>query len=196
MDQGSSTSNPPNPNTNTAQTSINFQQQIDQLSQTFNIVMHCLDVIDEHSSCEGGRVPKGGRQIPRRREGISDSEEEDRKVQLGRVRHRELRMVQGQPRNTYTRRNHLDKLTKRMKVELRFVKLKLKGPARVWWSSVEERLRRTHQLDYEDMLQWNQSTKTTVDQYTERFHELTVRRPQCYKCKRFGHFAIVCPTRD
>ncbi|KAL5834920.1 hypothetical protein ACOSQ4_014417 [Xanthoceras sorbifolium] len=163
MDQGSSTSNPPNPNTNTAQTSISFQQQIDQLSQTFNIVMHW------------GRVPKGGRQIPRRREGISDSEEEDRKVQLGRVRHRELRMVQGQPRNTYTRRNHLDKLTKRMKVELRFVKLKLKGPAHVWWSSVEERLRRTHQLDYEDMLQWNQSTKTTVDQYTERFHELTVR---------------------
>ncbi|KAK0591475.1 hypothetical protein LWI29_002616 [Acer saccharum] len=80
-----------------------------------------------------------------------------------------------------------------------FVRLKLKGPARAWWSSVEEQLRRTRQapiteweemkerleskylpinyeqLIYEDMLQWNQGTKATVDQYTERFHELTVR---------------------
>ncbi|KAL5834280.1 hypothetical protein ACOSQ4_013777 [Xanthoceras sorbifolium] len=35
--------------------------------------------------------------------------------------------------------------------KVQFVKLKLKGPARLWWSS------------------------TTVDQYTERFHELTIR---------------------
>jgi len=82
--------------------------------------------------------------------------------------------------------------------KVQFVKLKLKGPARAWWSSVEERLRRTRQapmaewedmkarleakylpineqLIYEDMLQWNQNNRTTVDQYTERFHELTVR---------------------
>ncbi|KAL5825106.1 hypothetical protein ACOSQ3_021169 [Xanthoceras sorbifolium] len=38
--------------------------------------------------------------------------------------------------------------------KVRFVKLKLKGPARVWWSSVEEQLRRTHQapiIDWEEM---------------------------------------------
>ncbi|KAK0583599.1 hypothetical protein LWI29_038569 [Acer saccharum] len=197
--------------------------------------------------------------------------------------------------------------------KVRFVKLKLKGPARAWWSSVEEQLRRTHQapitdwvemrdrleskylpinydqLIYEDMLQWKQEPKASVDQYTERFHELSVRSkavetetqslarylnglkadlrkdmlmarvynveeayqlalqlekqanvssnrryqladfggsrpttvfkqklaeetvksdhardvrgkasegPQCYKCKGFGHFAVVCPTRD
>ncbi|KAI9198805.1 hypothetical protein LWI28_022416 [Acer negundo] len=197
--------------------------------------------------------------------------------------------------------------------KVRFVKLKLKGPARAWWSSVEEQLRRTHQapitdwvemrdileskylpinydqLIYEDMLQWKQEPKASVDQYTERFHELSVRSkavetetqslarylnglkadlrkdmltarvynvveayqlalqlekqanvssnrryqladfggsrpttmfkqklteetvksdpardvrgkasegPQCYKCKCFGHFAVVCPTRD
>ncbi|KAI9160345.1 hypothetical protein LWI28_007308 [Acer negundo] len=149
--------------------------------------------------------------------------------------------------------------------KVRFVKLKLKGPARAWWSSVEEQIRPTRQapiteweemkerleskylpinyeqLIYEDMLQWSQGTKATNDQYTERFHELTVRSqanetetsvlvnarnsgstirqpanatkggvigdgkgkakafgegPQCYKCKGFGHFAVVCPTRD
>ncbi|KAK0580629.1 hypothetical protein LWI29_004311 [Acer saccharum] len=31
------------------------------------------------------------------------------------------------------------------------------------------------QLIYEDMLQWNQNNKATVDQYIEWFHELTVR---------------------
>lgn len=31
------------------------------------------------------------------------------------------------------------------------------------------------QLIYEDMLQWSQGIRATVDQYTERFHELTVR---------------------
>lgn len=147
------------------------------------------------------------------------------------------------------------------------------------------------QLIYEEMLHWNRESKATVDQYTERFHELTVRsraietesqtlarylsglktelqkemltarvysveeayqlalqlerqasrttqrsqftdvgvlrssttsvqkqatdpskegtvgdnkgkakvfggRPQCYKCRGFGHYAVVCPTRD
>ncbi|KAI9181871.1 hypothetical protein LWI28_019506 [Acer negundo] len=198
---------------------------------------------------------------------------------------------------------------------VRFVKLKLKGSACAWWSSVEERLKRTRQvpiteweemkeklemkylpinyeqLIYEDLLQWSLGTKLSVDQYIERFHELTVRskvnesevqllarylkglkpdirkemltarlynveeayqmalqverqssgnsrrlystdsgnfrfptaassktsedpakgntgshwkgkakvhgeRPQCYKSKGFGHFAVVCPTRD
>ncbi|KAH7549905.1 hypothetical protein JRO89_XS13G0103300 [Xanthoceras sorbifolium] len=200
--------------------------------------------------------------------------------------------------------------------KVRFVKIKLKSSARAWWSSVEEQLRRTRQapivewaemrerleskylpinydqLIYEDMLQWKQEPKASIDQYTERFHELTVRSkavetekqtlarylnglkselrkemltarvynvdeayqlalqlekqsnvsyyrrhqptdlgvprpsttfkqkiieetmkngvvgdtrsktkltgdgPQCYKCKGFGHFAVVCPTRD
>ncbi|KAK0596482.1 hypothetical protein LWI29_016081 [Acer saccharum] len=83
--------------------------------------------------------------------------------------------------------------------KVRFVKLKLKGPTRAWWSSVEEQLRRIHQapisdwgemkerleskylpvnydqLVYEEMLQWKQEPKASVDQYTESFHELTVR---------------------
>ncbi|KAH7574983.1 hypothetical protein JRO89_XS02G0029700 [Xanthoceras sorbifolium] len=74
--------------------------------------MHRLDVLDERSSREGGR------RTPRRREGIGDSEEEEEEAQLGGVKCRELRMVQGQPRDTDVRRNSLDELTKRMKVEV------------------------------------------------------------------------------
>ncbi|KAL5858329.1 hypothetical protein ACOSQ3_005787 [Xanthoceras sorbifolium] len=151
--------------------------------------MHRLDVLDERSSREGGR------RTPRRREGIGDNEEEEEEAQLGGVKCRELRMVQGQPRDTDVRRNSLDELTKRMKVEVpdfmgrldpdafydwitaledyfdwfavpgdrkvQFVKLKLKEPARVWWSSaMKERLESKYlsinyeQLIYEDMLQW------------------------------------------
>ncbi|KAG6778073.1 hypothetical protein POTOM_017918 [Populus tomentosa] len=199
----------------------------------------------------------------------------------------------------------------------RYVRLKLKGHARAWWGSVEEQLRRTQrpaisdweemkerlkekylpidyeQMMFEEMLQLRQGS-STVDQYTDRFHELTTRSrivetdqqtlaryrnglrgdlykemliarlinvneayqlalrlekqlqsmsgkrpmlmdlntgrtsnfpmqkpqtpvdkprsswsreqtgrtraategPQCYKCKGFGHYAVVCPTRD
>ncbi|KAK0580604.1 hypothetical protein LWI29_004016 [Acer saccharum] len=232
MDQGSTIPNPsnPNPNTNTSQASSSFQQQLDQFSQTLNMVMHRLDVIDECSNREVGRPPREARRVPRRREGIGDSGDENEEVQLGGVRHR---AVPRQPRNTDVRRNVLDEFTRRMKVEVadfcgklnpdaffdwvtsledyfdwfsvpeerkvRFVKLKLKGPARAWWGSVEERLKRTRQalitewedmkerleakylpinyeqLIYEDMLQWSQNNRATVDQYIERFHELTVR---------------------
>ncbi|XP_068644824.1 uncharacterized protein [Aristolochia californica] len=201
--------------------------------------------------------------------------------------------------------------------KVRYVRMKLKGHARAWWSSVEEQLRRTQcapvsnwgemkerlkekylpidykQLMFEEMLRLRQGI-LTVDQYTDRFHELTVRSkvveneqqtlaryrtslrnelhkemlrarllnvdeayqlalrvekqlgffsgrrtsstdlkqerastqqfqkpplltdqgrhvvvgdqrvkakltgdgPQCYKCKGFGHFAIVCPTKE
>jgi len=50
------------------------------------------------------------------------------------------------------------------------------------WEDMKARLEAKYlpinyeQLIYEDMLQWNQNNRTTVDQYTERFHELTVRR--------------------
>lgn len=26
--------------------------------------------------------------------------------------------------------------------------------------------------------------------------KITSNGPQCYKCKGFGHYAVVCPTRD
>ncbi|KAK0608461.1 hypothetical protein LWI29_031021 [Acer saccharum] len=232
MDQGSTIPNPsnPNPNTNTSEASSSFQQQLDKFSQTLNMVMHRLDVIDERSNREVGQPPREARRVPRRREGIGDSGDENEEVQLGGVRHR---AVPGQPRDTDVRRNVLDELTRRMKVEVadfcgklnpdaffdwvtsledyfdwfsvleehkvRFVKLKLKGLAHAWWGSVEERLKRTRQapitewedmkerleakylpinyeqLIYEDMLQWSQNNRATVDQYTERFHELTVR---------------------
>ena len=75
--------------------------------------------------------------------------------------------------------------------------MKLKGHARVWWESVEEQLRRTRrpsvfnweemkermkekylpidyeQMMFEEMLQLRQDS-LTIDQYTDRFHELTV----------------------
>jgi hypothetical protein len=83
--------------------------------------------------------------------------------------------------------------------KVRFVKLKLKGAARAWWGNVEEQLSRTHQppirdwiemkarmetkylpanyeqLVYEDMLRWMQGMHMTIDQYTEKFHDLSVR---------------------
>ncbi|XP_062170468.1 uncharacterized protein LOC133876199 [Alnus glutinosa] len=82
--------------------------------------------------------------------------------------------------------------------QVRFAKMKLKGQARVWWNSVEERLHRLRQppitdwdemkiklqekflpLDYEDSLfeelillrQGNMS----VDEYTTKFHDLSIR---------------------
>ncbi|KAL5825207.1 hypothetical protein ACOSQ3_021270 [Xanthoceras sorbifolium] len=178
-----------------------------------NAALHRLDIIDEHSSREVGRVSIGGCCFPMRREGIGDSDEDEEEVQMGGVRPRETRNVQRQPREA--RGNVLDEVTKQLKIEVsdfvgkldlpedrkvRFVKFKLKGSARVWWSSIEERLRRTlqapiikwedmkekletkylpityEQLVYEDMLLWSQGTKLLVDQYTERFQELTVRK--------------------
>lgn len=77
--------------------------------------------------------------------------------------------------------------------------MKLKGAARAWWGSVEEHMRRTNQpsiqdwaemkarletkylpinyeqMVYEDMLRLAQGLIMSVDQYTERFHDLTVR---------------------
>ncbi|KAK0580459.1 hypothetical protein LWI29_002202 [Acer saccharum] len=74
MDQGSTIPNPPNPlpklDANTSQASSNFQQQLDQMSQTLNMVLHRLDVFDERSSQEVGRLPREARRVPRRREGI------------------------------------------------------------------------------------------------------------------------------
>ena len=76
--------------------------------------------------------------------------------------------------------------------------MKLKGHARAWWGSVEEQLRCTQhalvsnwgemkkrlkekyllidyeQIMFEEMLQLRQGS-LTVNQYTDRSHELTVR---------------------
>jgi hypothetical protein len=82
--------------------------------------------------------------------------------------------------------------------KVRFVKMKLKGQARVWWHSVEEqlhRLRRAPILDWEEMrlklqekylpidyeeslfeeLLTHRQGNMTVDEYTNRFHELSIR---------------------
>jgi len=82
--------------------------------------------------------------------------------------------------------------------KVRYIKMKLKGHARVWWGSVEEQLRQTQcppishweemkeqlkekylpidyeQMMFEEMLHLRQGT-LTVEQYTDKFHELTVR---------------------
>jgi hypothetical protein len=81
--------------------------------------------------------------------------------------------------------------------KVRFVKMKFKGQARVWWHSVKEYLHRLRfppisdweemklklqekylPMDYEDsifvdLLAHKQGT-TTVDEYTHRFHELSI----------------------
>ncbi|KAK0583827.1 hypothetical protein LWI29_003545 [Acer saccharum] len=232
MDQASHNAGPSNPETEPTQTPTNFQQQLDQLSQTLGSILHRLEVIQEHSTAGVGRDTDVEHRVPRQRDGIGDHEDE-REVQLGGGRRYAHRAAPVQFRRPDVRQEPLDELTKRMKVEVsdflgrlnpdafqdwitaledyfdwfsvpeerkvRFVKLKLKGPARAWWSSVEEQLRRTHQapitdwvemrdrleskylpinydqLIYEDMLQWKQEPKASVDQYTERFHELSVR---------------------
>jgi hypothetical protein len=82
--------------------------------------------------------------------------------------------------------------------QVRFAKMKLKGQARVWWHSVEERLHWLKQppitewdemklklqekyipMDYEDslfeeLILLRQGTMT-VDDYTSRFHEFSIR---------------------
>ncbi|KAI9168893.1 hypothetical protein LWI28_003522 [Acer negundo] len=205
MDQASHNAGPSNPEP------TNFQQQLDQLSQTLGSILHRLEVIQEHSTAGVGRDTDVEHRVPRQRDGIGDHEDE-REVQLGGGRRYAHRAAPVQFRRPDVRQEPLDELTKRMKVEVsdflgrlnpdafqdwimaledyfdwfsvpeerkvRFVKLKLKGPARAWWSSVEEQLRRTHQapiidwvemrdrleskylpinydqLIYEDMLQW------------------------------------------
>ncbi|KAH7571130.1 hypothetical protein JRO89_XS05G0257200 [Xanthoceras sorbifolium] len=315
MDQASHHSNPSNTINEPTQTPNTFQQQFNQLSQTLGSILHRLDVIEEHSTAGGGRDGGVNYRAPRQRDGIGDNEDEQ-EVQLGGGQRQAHRAAPIQFRRPDARQEPLDELTKRMKVEVRFVKIKLKSSARAWWSSMEEQLRRTRQapivewaemrerleskylpinydqLIYEDMLQWKQEPKASIDQYTERFHELTVRSkavetgtqtlarylnglkselrkemltarvynvdeayqlalqlekqsnvsyyrrhqptdlgvprpsttfkqkiieetmkngvvgdtrsktkltgdgPQCYKCKGFGHFAVVCPIRD
>jgi hypothetical protein len=82
--------------------------------------------------------------------------------------------------------------------KVRFVKMKLKGQARVWWQSVEDQLYRLRQpaitdweemrlklqekylpVDYEEMLfeelLFLRQGATTVEEYTNRFHELSIR---------------------
>jgi hypothetical protein len=82
--------------------------------------------------------------------------------------------------------------------KVQFVKMKLKGQARVWWQSVEDQLYRLRQLaitdweemrlklqekylpvDYEEMLfeelLFLRQGATTVEEYTNRFHELSIR---------------------
>ncbi|KAL5744615.1 hypothetical protein ACOSQ2_027731 [Xanthoceras sorbifolium] len=61
--------------------------------------------------------------------------------------------------------------------KVRFIKLKLKRPACAWWSTpirewdeMKEHLESKYLL-----LNYDQSVKITVDQYIERFHELTIR---------------------
>jgi len=82
--------------------------------------------------------------------------------------------------------------------KVRYVRMKLKSHARAWWGSVEEQLRRTRrptisnweemkerlkekylpidyeQMMFEEMLQLRQGS-LSVDQFTDCFHELTVR---------------------
>lgn len=83
-------------------------------------------------------------------------------------------------------------------MRVRFVKMKLKGQARVWWNSVEEQLHRLRQtpitewgemklrlqekylpMDYEESLFEEllalRQGGSSVDDYTHRFHELSIR---------------------
>jgi len=78
-----------------------------------------------------------------------------------------------------------------------YIRMKLEGHARAWWESVEEQLRRTRRLpisNWEEMKEWLKEKylpidyeqmmfkemlqlrhgSLIVDQYTDRFHELTV----------------------
>lgn len=94
--------------------------------------------------------------------------------------------------------DYFDRFTVSEDRKVRYIRMKLKGHARAWWESVEEQLRRTRrpsisnreemkerlkqkylpidyeQMVFEEMLQLRQGF-LIVDQYTDRFHELTVR---------------------
>jgi hypothetical protein len=95
-------------------------------------------------------------------------------------------------------------LTSERKVH--FVKMKLKGQARVWWHSVEEQLHRLCRapiLDWEEMrlklqekylpvdyeeslfeeLLTHRQGNMTVDEYTNQFHELSIRS-QAFETER------------
>lgn len=145
--------------------------------------MHRLDSMDARNNSSGRKGMSGEQRIPHRQGRMDDSDGEEEEVQMGGVRRREPR----QPRDPDARRDPLDELTKRMKVEVsdflgklnldafhdwitaledyfdwfsvpeerkvHFVKLKLKGPARAWWSIVEEQLQRTYQAP---IIEWGE----------------------------------------
>ncbi|KAK0571228.1 hypothetical protein LWI29_012798 [Acer saccharum] len=72
---------------------------------------------------------------------VSNSErgDENEEVQLGRVRHREPRIVSGQPRDIDVRRYVLDELIRRMKVEVADFCGKLNPSAFFYWvTSLED----------------------------------------------------------
>jgi hypothetical protein len=98
--------------------------------------------------------------------------------------------------------------------KIRFVKMKLKGQARMWWNSVEEQLHRSHQrpileweemklrlqekylpVDYEETLfeelLAHKQNNTSVDDYTHKFHELSVRsRVSETERQTIAHFKV------
>ncbi|KAI9195454.1 hypothetical protein LWI28_014976 [Acer negundo] len=273
MEQAShnlSSSNPPNEPT---QTPINIQQQLDQLSQTLRTILHRLEVIEEHSTAGGGRGVGGDYQFrrPEIRQEPLDELTKRMKVEvadfLGRLDPNAFQDW------VIALEGYFDWFSVPEDKKVRFVKVKLKGPARVWWSSVEEQLHRTHQasiVDWEEMkerLEIETETQSLVrylnrlkteirremltarvysvkeayqlalqlerqatSSYQRRFQPIefvstrTTSTPnqknvdktvkgivpedtrskaklvgeglQCYKCKGFGHFAVVCPARD
>ncbi|KAH7571079.1 hypothetical protein JRO89_XS05G0249400 [Xanthoceras sorbifolium] len=191
------------------------------MAQTLEAVVQRLDNMDERRNREELRRPRKGRGVLRREDDeiYNDQEGED-----------EVLMGDGRDRGRGQRVIHEREVSEERKV--RFVKMKLKGPACAWWSSVEEQLRRTHQpsiikweemkgrlktqylpvnyeqIIYDDMLQLRQGGKISkpsqpvdiskggpVIDWKEKSKAFS-EGPQCFKCKGFDHFAVVCPTRD
>ncbi|KAL5737848.1 hypothetical protein ACOSP7_030609 [Xanthoceras sorbifolium] len=205
MDQASHHSNPSNTINEPTQTPNTFQQQFDQLSQTLGSILHhgIGDNEDEQEVQLGGGQRQAHRAAPiqfRRpdaRQEPLDELTKRMKVELSDFFGR-LNPDAFQDWITALE-DYFDWISVPEDRKVRFVKIKLKSSARAWWSSVEEQLRRTRQapivewaemrerleskylpinydqLIYEDMLQWKQEPKASIDQYTERFHELTVR---------------------
>ncbi|KAL5800191.1 hypothetical protein ACOSQ4_033075 [Xanthoceras sorbifolium] len=190
MEQASHNPSSSNPINAPTQRPITVKQQLDQLSQTLGTILHDIGNSEDEREVQFG----GGRRRAHKVAPMQFHRPDARLEPLGELTKRmkvEVSDFLGKLdpdafQDWVTAlKDYFDWFLVPEDRKVRFVKLKLKGPACAWWSNWEEMKQRLEskylpinydQLIYEDMLQWKQGPKILVDQYTERFHVNSIGR--------------------
>nr|TKS12861.1 hypothetical protein D5086_0000059170 [Populus alba] len=178
--------NPNHQNSNTRDTDQpQLQHQVDQIATMMEQLIHRLDLMEERCAQEehGSFNRSGRRAVHRERLGDSDVYEENGNQEFEnhepRVRHHRQNMHRG---NTGHGAGYqpFDELTKRMRVDVPDFLGKLEPNAfEDWLTAIEDYfdwfvVSEDRKMMFEEMLQLRKGS-LSVDQFTDRFHELTVR---------------------